>query len=169
MLYECREITLDLARIVTIERLRDRRGLTSEGKSFHVQVSGIRGGLYFRAPDRTPAAEMAVMTDYEALRANWRKFKNTRPDGSDIVFGFPEIDVNLHAVCAVTQMRSHAIGMGGCQNPPMKVGYMVHVMGVEDPVKRLADYDGSADEPTIQAERNALIRAWAAAHRKVAA
>jgi len=52
MLYECRGIVLDLARIVTVGPLSDRNRMAYEGRCFEVCMTGIKMHVLFKAPDK---------------------------------------------------------------------------------------------------------------------
>jgi len=169
MLYEIRGIMIDLARVVTVGPIEDRQRMVYEGRTFEVCMTGVRMHVLFKAPDRSPAEAMRLETDREALIANWRRFRNARATGGDVIYRLGDLDINLLAISAVSciEARQYGLGAGGTAN--REDCFEVFVIGVERAIIRWANVEGNGPVEKLREERQALIAAWSAVHHKGAA
>jgi hypothetical protein len=169
MLYECRHIMLDLARIIAVYPIEGQSTRASDGDRYGVLCSGIRHNIWMIAPDRSPAEAMRLHTDREALIANWRRFKSAQPLGGKVIHEIGGMPLNLLAVSGVSKIHSKQIGLGGMVRAPSDMTYDVYLMGMDEPMTRYVERHGHKDVASLAAERDALIAAWSAVHHRGAA
>jgi len=112
---------------------------------------------------------MKLETDREALIANWRRFRNARAVGGDVIYRLGDLDINLLAVSAVSDIDSRQYGLGAGGTANREQCFEVFIIGVERAVIRWANVEGNGPVEQLREERQALITAWSAAHHKGAA